>query len=96
MDALSALNVDPAKLRVNIALPSNEAVRLAVEQGVGAAALSSLVCAQSLADGTLVQVKAGLPKRNFHAVQHVDHYRSRSVAALLGLINEKPLVGPKK
>jgi DNA-binding transcriptional LysR family regulator len=90
VDALSALGVDPLKLRVSIALPSNEAVRLAVEQGAGAAALSSLVCAKSIAAGSLVRVKAELPKRDFHAVQHVDHYRSRSVAALLSLINEKP------
>jgi DNA-binding transcriptional LysR family regulator len=64
-------------------------VRQAVEQGAGAAALSTLLCANSIAAGSLVEVRAELPKRDFHAVQHVDHYRSRSVAALLSLINEK-------
>lgn len=88
-DALSVIGVDPSKLSVNIALPSNEAVRQAVEQGAGAAALSSLVCAESIASGRLVRVKAKLPKRDFHAVQHVDHYRSRSVAALLRMIHER-------
>ncbi len=87
-DALAALGVDPGRLRVEIALPSNEAVRMAVEQGAGAAALSSLVCAEGVKVGRLVQVKADLPRRHFHAIQHVDHYRSRSVAALLSLIAE--------
>lgn len=87
-DALSAIGVDPSKLRVNIALPSNEGVRLAVEQGAGAAALSSLVCTESIAAGRLIRVKTDLPKRDFHAVQHVDHYRSRSVAVLLRMMQE--------
>lgn len=85
-EALAALGVDPGGLRVQIALPSNEAVRMAVEQGAGAAALSSLVCAEGIKAGGLVRVRADLPRRNFHAIQHVDHYRSRSVAALLNLI----------
>ena len=74
-----------------IALPSNEAIRAAVEAGVGAAALSSLVCAESLAAGKLIKLKTKLQKREFNAVQHVEHYRSRAVAALLSLIrsNEK-------
>ncbi len=88
-DALSAIGADPSQLRVNIVLPSNEAVRQAVEQGAGAAALSSLVCAESIAAGRLVRVKVKLPKRDFHAVQHVDHYRARSVAALLRMIHGK-------
>ena len=85
-DAMSALGIDSAKLRVAIALPSNEAIRAAVEAGVGAAALSSLVCAESLAAGKLIKLKTKLPKREFNAVQHVEHYRSRAVAALLSLI----------
>jgi DNA-binding transcriptional LysR family regulator len=87
-DALAALGVDAAALRVQIALPSNEAVRMAVEQNAGAAALSSLVCAESIAARRLVRVRANLPRRDLSAVQHVDHYRTRSVAALLSLINE--------
>ncbi len=82
-NALGAIGVDAARLRVNIALPSNEAVRQAVEQGAGAAALSALVCAESIAAGRLARVNVTLPPRDFHAVQHADRYRSRSVAALL-------------
>ncbi|MDE8347789.1 MAG: LysR family transcriptional regulator [Acidocella sp.] len=87
-DALAGLGLDLSSLRISIVLPSNEAVRQAVEQGAGATALSSLVCAESIAAGRLVRVNANLPKRAFHAVQHQDRYRSRSVAALLALIIE--------
>jgi DNA-binding transcriptional LysR family regulator len=83
---MSGLGIDPINLRVTIALPSNEAVRATVEAGIGATALSSLVCTESLAAGTLVKLKTRLPKREFNAVQHVEHYRSRAVAALLSLI----------
>lgn len=87
-DTLASLGVDPEKLRITIALPSNEAVRAAVEAGAGVTALSSFVCAESIKAGKLVKVKIKLPKREFNAVQHVEHYRPRTVAALLGLIRE--------
>jgi DNA-binding transcriptional LysR family regulator len=87
-EAMAALGIDPGKLRVALALPSNEAVRVAVESGLGATALSSLVCTDSLAAGKLIKLKTALPRREFNAVQHVEHYRSRAVAALLALIKE--------
>jgi DNA-binding transcriptional LysR family regulator len=86
--ALSGFGVDPEKLRIAITLPSNEAVRAAVEAGAGAAALSSLVCAESLAAGTLARANIALPTRNFYTVQHMERYRSRSVTALLSIIRE--------
>ena len=64
-DALASLGVDPRKLRINIALPSNEAVRAAVEAGIGTTALSSLVCADSLAAGKLVKAAVKLPSASF-------------------------------
>ncbi len=85
-EALHSLGVAPEDLRAAIALPSNEAVRAAVEGGAGAAALSSLVCAESLAAGRLVKVPLSLPQREFNAVQHMERYRSRTVTALLSLI----------
>jgi DNA-binding transcriptional LysR family regulator len=87
-EAMAALGIDPRKLRVALALPSNEAVRAAVEAGLGATALSSLVCTDSLAAGKLIKLKTKLPRREFNAVQHIEHYRSRAVAALLALIQE--------
>jgi len=73
--------------RVNtiITLPSNEAVRAAVEAGAGVAALSSLVCAQSLADGNIVRLKVQLPKYDFYALQHVDNFRSKAASTFLAM-----------
>ena len=88
-EALGALGVDTAQLRLQIALPSNEAVRRTVEQGAGAAALSLLVCTESIAAGRLVRINVKLPKRQFYVVQHVDHYRSRIVTAFLNSIDEQ-------
>jgi DNA-binding transcriptional LysR family regulator len=82
-EALAAFGVDPRQLRISIELPSNEAVRVAVEAGVGATVLSSLVCADSLAAGKLVRAGVSLPERHFNAVQHSEHYRSRAVAVFL-------------
>src|SRR5690606_28104595 len=44
-DALTGLGLDPGSLDVILDLPSNEAVRAAVEHGAGAAALSRLAVA---------------------------------------------------
>ena len=56
-------------------LPSNEAVRAAVEDGAGAAVLSKLVVAASIEAGSLVDLNFSLPKRQFFAL----HHRERSI-----------------
>lgn len=86
--ALESLGLPANKLHISISLPSNEAVRAAVEEGAGAAALSSLVCAESLKTKTLAQANLNLPARTFSAVQHNQRYRSRAAAALLATIRQ--------
>jgi DNA-binding transcriptional LysR family regulator len=85
-DALAHLGVDPGTLPVQLELPSNEAVRAAVEAGLGATALSSSVAAPSIEAGLLHQVALRLPEREFHVLRHRDRYRSRAAAALLALV----------
>ncbi len=63
-------------------LPSNEAVRVAVESGDCATAISDLVVVQSLAAGTLHRVKIDLPKRSFFALRHKERYASQAERAL--------------
>jgi len=70
-------------LPVALTLPTNEAVRAAVEAGAGAAALSQLVCARSLAAGALARANYPLPARMFHAVRHKERYHAKGAAALL-------------
>ena len=81
--ALRKFGIKLSELDVRLELPSNEAVRTAVESGESATAISDLVVAQSLAAGTLHRVKLDLPKRWFFALRHKERYASQAEKALL-------------
>jgi DNA-binding transcriptional LysR family regulator len=85
-EALSHLGIEARALRIQLELPSNEAVRAAVEAGLGATALSASVAASSLEAGLLHQVAFQLPEREFHVLRHRERYRSRAADALLALM----------
>jgi DNA-binding transcriptional LysR family regulator len=70
--ALEELGVSPGALRVAVELPSNEAVRAAVEAGLGATAISGSVAAPSLEAGLLHRVPIDLPERQFRVVRHAE------------------------
>jgi DNA-binding transcriptional LysR family regulator len=78
--------VSAGALQVALELPSNEAVRAAVEAGLGATAISASVAAPSLEAGLLHQVQFDLPERDFHVVWHVERDRSKAVDALLSMV----------
>lgn len=59
-------------LQIFLALPSNEAVRQAVEAGAGATIVSERVVARSLAEGTLQRVPVDIPSREFALITHRD------------------------
>ena len=84
--ALSLRGVSPDRLRVALELPSNEAVRGAVEAGMGATAISASVAAPSLEAGLLHQPEFVLPDREFRVLRHRERYNSRAGNALLDLI----------
>jgi DNA-binding transcriptional LysR family regulator len=81
--ALRKFGIKLSELDIRLELPSNEAVRTAVESGDSATAISDLVVAQSLAAGTLHRVKLDLPKRWFFALRHKERYASQAEKALL-------------
>ena len=81
--AVRKLGVKPSDLKVTLELPSNEAVRAAVEAGDCATAISNLVVDHSLAAGTLHRVRIEMPKRSFFVVRHKDRYQSHAEQALL-------------
>ncbi|BBE71388.1 LysR substrate-binding domain-containing protein [Oharaeibacter diazotrophicus] len=87
--ALGRLGLAPDDLTVALVLPSNEAVRTAVEAGAGVAALSSLVVGPALAAGTLHRLPLDLGPRPFFGLGHRERYRSRACDALLALIAER-------
>jgi len=80
--ALKKFDVKLSDLDIRLELPSNEAVRVAVESGDCATAISDLVVVQSLAAGTLHRVKIDLPKRSFFALRHKERYASQAEKAL--------------
>jgi DNA-binding transcriptional LysR family regulator len=84
--ALRRLGVRPEKLRIAMELPSNEAVRAAVEAGLGATATSASVAASSLEAALLRQARFKLPDREFHVLSHKNRRRSRIAGALFSIL----------
>ena len=84
--ALTAAGLDPGTLAVAIELPSNEAVRAAVETGDVATAISASVAAPSIEAGLLVAVQFDLPSRGFRSLVHGERTPSRSAEAFLASI----------
>jgi DNA-binding transcriptional LysR family regulator len=84
--ALAQHGVEPARLRVVLELPSNEAVRAAVEAGMGATAISASVAAPSIEATLLHQVAFPLPVREFHVLSHSERNCSRAADGLLKLM----------
>ena len=82
--SLWALSVD--RLNVVLELPSNEAVRIAVEAGAGATVISRLVAEPSLRAGYLKMVAFDLPERAFTALRHRERYFSKAARAMLNEI----------
>jgi DNA-binding transcriptional LysR family regulator len=78
--ALEALGVSFRKLKINIELPSNEAVLAAILAGAAATILSAVKA------GTLKQLPVHLAPRASYAVQHAECDRSRAVSALLKIL----------
>ena len=84
--ALRKCGVDPAGLDVVMELPSNEAVRSAVEAGAGATAISRLVVADKLSAGALVELPLHCADRRYIALRHGDRHRGRPECALLDMM----------
>ena len=84
--ALQGFGVSPGTLRLALELPSNEALRAAVEAGLGATAISASVAAPSLEAGLLHRVRFNLPERYFQVVRHVARCRNRAADALLSMV----------
>lgn len=87
--ALLGFGVSPATLRVALELPSNEAVRAAVEAGLGATAISASVAASSLEAGLLSQVQFNVLEREFHVVRHVERYHSNAADAFISMVGAR-------
>jgi DNA-binding transcriptional LysR family regulator len=87
--AMESFGVAARQLHVALELPSNEAVRAAVEAGLGATAVSASVAAPSIEAGLLRPVNLSLPERDFHVVYHRERSLSRACQAFFTLLVPK-------
>lgn len=87
-DALSELGVRVPELRVALELPTNEAVRAAVESGMGVTALSASAAAASLEAGLLATVPLALPERAFNLLIHRERHASNAAKALMEQVDK--------
>jgi len=85
---LASQDVPMDKLRIVLELPTNEAVRAAIEAGAGVTAISELVVEAGLRAGTLVALAFPLPVRPFLVLNHRDRYQSKAAQAFLEIIGK--------
>ena len=86
--SLAQLGLSPRMLKVVLELPSNEAVRDAVEAGGGATVISELVADAALRSGALRHVPIDLPARPFFVVRHRERYRSKVADVFLHVVRD--------
>jgi DNA-binding transcriptional LysR family regulator len=89
-ESLRKRGIEPAGLDVVMELPSNEAVRSAVEIGAGATVISRLVVADKLSAGTLVELPLHCADRHYIALRHGDRHRGRAESAFLDMMRPSP------
>jgi DNA-binding transcriptional LysR family regulator len=88
--AMAKAGLRISDIEIVLELPSNEAVRAAVEDAAGAAVLSKLVVAASIEAGSLIDLNFALPKRKFFALHHKDRSITQSERELFKLIDALP------
>jgi len=75
-------------LNISLVLPSNEAVREAIEAGAGATVISRHVVASAIAAGTLVAIPVDLPPREYALLRHRDRHETIAQQTLIARLAE--------
>jgi DNA-binding transcriptional LysR family regulator len=70
-------------LSIFLELPSNEAVREAIEAGAGATVISRHVVASAIAAGALSEIPIPLPEREYAMLRHRDRHTTQTQQALV-------------
>jgi DNA-binding transcriptional LysR family regulator len=83
-----SLGGDPSGFEIALELPSNEAVRSAVEAGAGATVMSRLVAASSLSAGTLTALQWPLSPREFLMLRHQQRYVTEAMRVFFEMASE--------
>jgi DNA-binding transcriptional LysR family regulator len=86
--ALSKIGIPPDRLNVTLELPSNEAIRAAVEAGAGLTAISRVVVKSALRLKTLRALRFVPLERPFMILKHRERSPSHAVSAFLDVIEK--------
>lgn len=86
--ALKLWKLSVEQLNVTLELPSNEAVRMAVEAGAGVTVISELVAAPGIESGKLKAIALDLPQRAFTVLRHQERYSSKAAQVFLNEIRQ--------
>lgn len=78
-------------LNIFLELPSNEAVREAIEAGAGATVISRHVVASAIAAGRLREIPIELPQREYALLRHRDRHTTSTQLALVTHLTESAL-----
>jgi DNA-binding transcriptional LysR family regulator len=70
-------------LNIFLVLPSNEAVREAIEAGAGVTIISRHVVSSAIAAGKLTEIPIELPQREYTLVRHRDRHATLAQEALI-------------
>jgi DNA-binding transcriptional LysR family regulator len=84
---------DPRALRVNLELPSNEAVLAAVGAGGGVSALSASVATCGITSGGLTALDRDFLERPFQLLCHAGRAPTRAAAAFVAFLSNSPATG---
>lgn len=93
-DWVGQQGLSPEDLNIFLVLPGNEAVREAVEAGVGATIISRHVVASAITAGALVEIPIELPQREFALVRHRDRHATLTQKALVAHLSGDVLGSP--
>lgn len=85
-DMLRKAKLSVKDIDVALVLPSNEAVRTAVENGAGVTVLSRLVVAHAVKAGALTVIDYPVPSRKFYMLRHKEHYITAAEQEFIQLI----------
>jgi DNA-binding transcriptional LysR family regulator len=75
-------------LNIFLVLPSNEAVREAIEAGAGATNISRHVVASAIAAGKLTEIRIELPQREYALLRHRDRHATLAQQALVAHLTD--------
>lgn len=81
-------NIGVHDLTTSLVLPSNEAVREAIEAGAGVGVISEHAARSSMAAGRLEPIRAHIPLRSFSAAYHKDRRLTRAQQAFLSFVTD--------